>query len=168
MTARLLTIVFLLACGLFSTAAQAASCSVSSTGVAFGSYDPTSNTPVTGNGSVTINCTYTTLGDWFNGFTVTSSLTTGSGRYANRTLKTSSDALNYNLYLDPGFATVFGNGTAGTGTSAVCYPGFFSGCSGASGQDGQAFTIPVYGRLPGGQDVSSGKYIDTITVTITL
>lgn len=161
-------IVFLAAMG-YGSSLWAASCTITAMGLAFGSYDPTSPTAVTGNGSTVINCSATTLGDYFFGFNVAISLSQGSsGSYTTRTLKQGAQSLDYNLYLNPGATgTVFGDGSAGTGNYAVCYPGLFASCSGNSGQSGQAYSVPAYGRLPAGQDVGGGSYSDTLIATVT-
>ena len=39
--------------------------------------------------------------------------------------------------------------------------------AGNAGQSGQPFTVPVYGRLPAGQDIGGGSYIDTLIETVT-
>ncbi len=152
-----------------SPSIRAATCSISSTGLAFGSYDPTSSTDVTGTGNGIVNCSYVGLGDFLFGFTVTISLSQGSsGTYATRTLKQGIQSLDYNLYLNPGASgTVFGDGSAGTSSYALCYPGLFASCAGNAGQNGQPFTVPAYGRLPAGQDIAGGSYTDTLIETIT-
>lgn len=153
----------------FCPSLRAASCSITAAGLAFGSYDPTSAADVTGIGSGIVDCSYVGLGDYLFGFTVTISLSQGSsGTYATRTLKQGMQSLGYNLYLNPGASgTVFGDGSAGTGSYALCYPGLFVSCTGNAGQNGQPFTVPVYGRLPAGQDIGGGSYIDTLIQTVT-
>lgn len=158
----------LLILGGISAPLRAADCTISTTGINFtNAYDPTSSAAVTGNGAVSVNCTYTGW-DWLSGFSVTASLSQGSsGNYANRTMVKGSEKLYYNLYADPAFTAVFGDGTAGTSNYPICYPGWFSGCSGASGSNGQPYSIPIYGRLPGGQDVGAGTYSDSLIARIT-
>jgi spore coat protein U-like protein len=153
----------------FGSSLWAASCTITPKGLAFSSYDPTSSTDVTGTGNTVINCSATTFGDLLAGFNVTISLSQGSsGTYTTRTLKQGGQNLDYNLYLNPsGTGTVFGDGSAGTGNYAVCYPGLFASCSGNAGQSGQDYSVPVYGRLPAGQDVGGGSYSDTLIATVT-
>lgn len=153
----------------FSPSLRAATCSISAPGLAFGNYDPTSAADVTGIGSGIVDCSYSSWADLFSGFTVTISLSPGSsGSYATRTLKQGMQSLGYNLYLNPGASgTIFGDGSAGTGSYALCYPGLFVTCTGNAGQSGQPFTVPVYGRLPAGQDIGGGSYIDTLIETVT-
>lgn len=151
-----------------STTLHAADCAISTTGINFtNAYDPTANTAVTGNGSISVNCSGTGL-DFLFGFKVATSLSQGSSdTYVNRTLKKGTEALYYNLYTNPALATVFGDGTAGTANYSICYPGLFAGCGVPTGTSGQPFTVTVYGQLPGGQDVSAGAYSDSLTATIT-
>lgn len=158
-------IVLLIGC--ISTPLWAADCTITTTGINFtNAYDPVSATAVTGNGTISVKCSGTGF-DFLFGFNVTTSLSKGSGSYANRTLTKGIENLSYNLYVDPPFSTIFGDGTAGTATYSICYPGLFAGCSGPTGTSGTTFPVTVYGRLPGGQDVSAGTYSDSMMATIT-
>ena len=161
--------ILLIVAGCFSPALRAATCSISAPGLAFTtSYDPTSATDVTGIGNTVVNCSYTGI-DVLFGSTVNIGLSHGSsGTFSLRTMKQGAQSLGYNLYLNPtATGTVFGDGSAGTGTYTLCYPGLFAGCSGNTGTSGQAFTIPVYGRLPAGQDIGAGSYSDSLIATVT-
>lgn len=147
--------------------AAAPSCTMSSSGLAFGSYDPTSALAVTANGSITFSCTYTGTG-----FTATLTISAGSsGNYQNRTLTFGSQTLNYNIYVNAADSEIFGggtgNGSAGTWYYDLCYPGGGVTCTGASGQSGTQYVAAMYGLLPSGQDVSAGLYSDTIVATLT-
>ncbi|MEO8999381.1 MAG: spore coat U domain-containing protein [Rhodanobacter sp.] len=144
---------------------HAATCTISATGISFGSYDPTSGTAVTANGSLSFTCNNTLLGD-----TVTVTASTGSsGSYTNRTLVLGAQKLNYNIYVDSGYTSVFGNGTGGSYYLYACYGlGSGSPCPVTGGYpSGTTFTGAMYGLLPAGQDVSAGTYSDTITLTLT-
>jgi len=140
---------------------------MSSSGLAFGSYDPTSPTAVSTSGSIGFNCTYTGAG-----FTATLTISTGSsGNYNNRTLIFGAQSLNYNIYVNAADTEIFGGGT-GTGSSGtwyyyLCYPGGGVFCAGGGGQSGTTYVAPMYGLLPAGQDVSAGTYSDTILATLT-
>jgi spore coat protein U-like protein len=61
--------------------------------------------------------------------------------------------LHYNLYADPNFSSVWGDGTGTTVKQSYSSGGILA-----------LFTI--YGKLPTGQFVPSGLYSDTITVTV--
>jgi spore coat protein U-like protein len=67
--------------------------------------------------------------------------------------------LQYNLYTTAALATIFGDGTGGTGTVAGTGLGVAS-----------ANSVQVFGQLPDNatnQAAVPGAYSDTITVTVT-
>ncbi len=127
------------------TATVDATCGVSATDLAFGTYagSQTDNTS-----TITVTCTNTT--PWniglnagtSSGATVTTRAMTGPG----------SATLNYALYSDSGHSTNWGN-TVGTDT--------VSGTGTGSTQD-----KTVYGRVAGSQYPAPGSYSDTITATV--
>jgi len=128
------------------TEAQLFSCTISTTSVAFGSYSVFSSLPAESAGSVRYNCTI--------GLFIAVELDTGSsGSYASRTLDSGSDTIDYNLYLDSGYSTVWGDGSGGTGRITHLISIF-------------ANTRQVYGRIPALQDVMVGDYSDSVTATI--
>jgi spore coat protein U-like protein len=130
--------------------ARAASCSFSSvTGVSFGSYDVFDPSPSDGAGNIAYECT--------GGATVTISLSRGNAAsfLPRLMLKPGGASLSYNLFLDAGHAAVWGDGT---GATAVYGP--------VSPPDGSIIMVPIFGRLPAGQDAQVGVYDDTITATI--
>lgn len=150
-------------------AARAAghTCTMSSAGLAFGNYDPTSTVSVTANGSISFTCTYTGTG-----FTANLTISPGSsGNYQTRTLTFGSQTLNYNIYINAADTEIFGggtgNGSSGTWYYYLCYPGGGVTCAGGGGQSGTQYVAPMYGLLPSGQDVSAGPYSDTIIATLT-
>jgi spore coat protein U-like protein len=159
----------LLLAAIWSPAARAGApaCTMSTNGLAFGNYDPTSATPVTANGSISFTCTYTGTG-----FTAYLTISPGnSGSYTNRTLNFGGQVLNYNIYVNASDTEIFGGGT-GSGVSGtyyyyLCYAGGGVFCSGGGGQSGTQYVAPMYGLLPAGQDVSAGVYSDTIIATLT-
>ena len=84
--------------------AGAPACTISTQGLAFGNYDPTSATAVSANGSILFNCTYTGTG-----FTATLTISSGnSGSYTNRTLIFRTQSLNYNIYVNAANTEIFG------------------------------------------------------------
>ena len=128
-------------------ARAAVNCTVTSSGVVFGSYDTFSSTPLDGTGPIQIVC---------NGnpsFSISLS-TGGSGSYAPRAMASGSYRLNYNLYTDAARTTIWGNGTGGTQT-----------VSGTSPKP--VIDATVYGRIPARQNAAMGNYSDTVTVTVT-
>ena len=64
-------------------------------------------------------------------------------------------AIVYNLYLDAAGTQVWGDGTGGSQRYIVDSP--------ASGNE---MSIPVYGRLFGGQNASAGNYQDNVSVVV--
>jgi len=125
-----------------------AACTVSATGVSFGNYNVFTATATTSNGTVTYHC-----GNADHNIQI--SISTGSsGTYVARTLKRSSEALSYNLYLDSAFATVWGDGSGVTGVYQKSNP------------PNSDVNLTVYGRIPAQQDVTVGSYSDTVVATI--
>jgi spore coat protein U-like protein len=140
-------------------AAGTVTCSVSATGLAFGIYDPLSASPTLSTALVTMTCTLVSGGASF--VTPVSSYSTGSsGTNALRTMLFGTTALNYNFYLDAGMTQPAGDGSNGSvtggGTTLHLIPPVFSG----QVQD------TLYGRIPAGQAVTDGAYLDTIIVTV--
>jgi spore coat protein U-like protein len=127
------------------------SCTVSATGVIFGTYTPLQAAPLASAGTISIACTGVT------GRTkITIDLNTGaSGNYATRTLIAGAFTLNYNLYLDAANTEIWGNGTgvsvAGTATIRRRIPDV---------------TLTVYGAVAARQDPAPGSYTDNITVSV--
>jgi spore coat protein U-like protein len=123
------------------------SCVVSATDLSFGTYDPLRPTATEASSEVTVTCTVD------SGYTV--GLDAGLGAGATVTLRrlTGADAtLDYSLYRDAGRALVWGN-TAGSDTVA------------GTGTGTPAIHT-VYGRIPPGQAVRRGMYVDIITVSV--
>lgn len=83
-------------------------------------------------------------------FTV--SLSTGSsGTYSQRRMTSGTAFLGYNLYVSALRTIVWGDGIT-TGTVSTV---------------DNNVDLPVYGRIPGLQNVPPGAYSDTIIVTVT-
>ena len=136
------------------TASVVATCTISTTNLAFGNYDPiTTNatTPLSGNGSVTVTCT--------KGATTSIDLSPGANSAnasgTTRAMATAGpDYLSYELYQDSGFTTVWGVGNPGNAFVPPVAPSKVA----------RAFTI--YGRIPAGQGSTVGTYTDTVTATV--
>ena len=126
--------------------AWSANCTVSTSGLNFGTYDvfSTVNDDITA--TITVNCT--------KNRSYSISLSSGSGTFGSRTLTGTVGSLTYNLFLDSTHLTIWGDGSSGTGT--------FSGVG-----TGANIGTPVYGRIPAKQNVHVGSYSDLITVTVT-
>lgn len=129
--------------------AQAA-CSLSGAAIAFGNYDPLSVQTLDSTGSVVYRCAQ-------QDHNIMITLSRGGGTsYATRRMVNGTDQLFYNLYRDAARTIIWGDGT--TGTQA-----FFIGNPQANNQD---LSVPIFGRIPSSQNVKTGAYTDTITVTL--
>ena len=137
------------------TASVSASCTIATSPVAFGAYDPLSanvTNPLNGTGTVTVTCT--------SGASTTITLdqglnpNTGStdAAPARRLTDGSSHYLTYALYQDSARGTVWGN-TSPTGEPV-------------SGT-GTANAVTVYGQVAAGQSAVVGNYSDTVVATVT-
>jgi spore coat protein U-like protein len=130
------------------------SCTVTATGVAFGTYDTLAPTANDAAGSVRVRCTL--LIALSGSFTI--DLSPGaSGSYAGRTMRNGAQVLPYNLYTNAARTQVWGNGTVGSARVTRSFAGLLV----------VDRTVPIYGRIPSRQNVRAGAYSDTIVVTVT-
>ncbi len=121
-------------------------------GVSFGNYNVLSAFATTANGTISYSCE----GLPAAGGLVNISLSQGnSPTFAPRYMLNGVQQLTYNLYLDAGLNTIWGDGTGGTSDY------------GASTLNDVLTTLTVYGQIPAGQDVGAGSYSDNITATMT-
>ena len=132
------------------TATVTTNCTISTTPVAFGSYDPVvanATADLDAAGSVVVACT--------KGATATVGLALGAnGSGATRRMKdTGANYLAYELYQDSSRSTVWGNSG-----SALLSPG--------AAPSRVARTFPVYGRIGANQDIPAGSYSDTVVATV--
>ncbi len=130
--------------------AHAATCTVTANSFSFGNYDVMSATPMTTTGSnlITVTCSG-------GSGTMTVNLSTGgSGSYIQRAMKNGTNTLTYNLYTTANLTTIWGNGTGGTGNIVQTY------------KNKSTTQFNVYGQIPAQQNVVSGSYSDSITVTV--
>jgi spore coat protein U-like protein len=134
---------------LSTSASVASNCTITTTPVAFDTYDPVGanlSADKDGSGSVIVACT--------RGASTTIGL--GLGIHASgilRRLKHANDDffLTYEFYNDAGRLAVWSDSSG-----LVSYV--------ATSKD--AHEIPVYGRIPANQDVPSGSYSDTVVATV--
>lgn len=125
------------------------SCSISATSVSFGTYNVFSSSDLDSTGSVTYRCNA-------QASNITITLSKGvSSTYNPRVMTKGSELLGYNLYLNAGRTTVWGDGTGGSGIYSRANP-----------PNNNNVTVTIYGRIPAGQDVSAGSFDDTISATI--
>jgi spore coat protein U domain-containing protein, fimbrial subunit CupE1/2/3/6 len=145
-------IILFLSLLLLMTARAFADCSVTTTPVIFGNYDPFTPTPLDTTGSITVNC------DKVQGqplpVTISISASSNSGVFIPRQMKHSSrpDVLNYNLYTKQNRTTIWGDGTGGTSVVVI--------------QGVQQRKETIYATIPPQQNVRGGFYTDSLTVSI--
>ena len=127
--------------------ASAAACWVSTTPVAFGSYNAVSGTALASTGTVHY---------WCSGNVGTRSVYLSRGLAPSnnpRQMAHGTDRLNYNLYMDAAHSQIWGDPT----------PYSYRVTTSANNPD---VNLIIYGLIPVGQDVPAGSYADNITVTI--
>ena len=134
------------------TATVVDDCSVTATNVAFGNVNVITAGPATATGGIVVRCTLGT--PW----TVTASVGSGAGATtALRRMRLATDltkTLNYSLYTDSAYLTVWGDGATGTSIAGT----------GTGNTDART----IYARVPTGQTgASRGSYSDAVTVTVT-
>ena len=131
------------------SATVAKNCSITTSAVAFGSYDPVvthATSPLDGTGSVVVTCT--------KGAGTRINLGVGANASGStRRMAGGGDFLTYELYQNTGRTTVWGSGASAGQTIAA-----------APSRAARTFT--VFGRIPAGQDVSAASYNDTVVATI--
>jgi spore coat protein U-like protein len=136
------------------TAMVLKTCSATASTLAFGNYTPGAGA-VTGTTTVNVKCT--------NGTSFAVALNGGSttgGTISQRLMANGTNTLQYNLYKDAAFTTLFGDGTTGSTSS-----GTGSGVA-------TAVTVTVYGQLPdnaANQNAAplATNYSDNIIATVT-
>lgn len=148
----------LLLCATLGPAKEAmaiAECTVSTSPVSFGNYDPFSSSPLDVAGNVRVSCSLLGLISLLVNYDIL--LSTGSAGNYSRNMYSGANALPYNLYTTSGRTTVWGDGTGGT---SFINDGYLLGLLTVTRD------YPVYGRIPARQDVPADSYSDTITVTV--
>jgi spore coat protein U-like protein len=139
----------LLAAGALAMARAAlASCSISTSPVVFGAYDPLAGGPLDTIAEITIACPA--------GVPFQVSLDAGQGS-AGTSRAMGSDGtgppLRYDLYRDPAHSDRWGDGIGGTSVQR------------GAGSGGPV-VLQVYGRIPPRQKVTAGMYRDVVFVTV--
>jgi spore coat protein U-like protein len=150
-----------LACG---AALAAGACAISSSGLAFGAYQPLTfpgklvsvERPSTA--TVSVMCTGIAAGGAYSIGLGPGTYGAGdriSTRYLNNTVNGGA-LMEFNVYADAGYTTVWGNGIIGS---------VFSG-SIPAGDSTRTHT--AYGKVPAGQNtLKAGSFSDWLTMTIT-
>jgi spore coat protein U-like protein len=121
-----------------------AACTLTTSGIAFGGYDPFVNQDVDSAANISVTCDETT--------SYSIALSTGNGTYETRAMTSGLHHLLYNLYVDATLTTVWGDGTGQSATVSDTQ---------------SAANYTVYGRIPAGQNPYVGVYSDTIVITVT-
>lgn len=133
------------------------SCTVTLTNLAFGSYNPLAfgNTDSTSNIGVKCGGVVGLL------IPFSMAISTGGGTFTTRQMVSGTNKLNYNLFTDNSYTTVWGDGTGSTQLPASGVTLDVAGLAPT-----QNYT--VYGRLPGRQLTAvPGSYTDTLSVLVT-
>ena len=124
-------------------------CTITTSAVAFGSYDPVGThaaTPLDNTGGVTVTCT--------KGAGTRIDLGLGANASGStRRMQGPTDLLTYELYQDSARTTIWSSG-AGSGLAIAVAPSITP----------RSFT--VYGRVPAAQNVGAGTYTDTVLATV--
>ena len=147
-------LLLLAACAALTGRASAtAVCSVSSTGAAFGAFDPITPAAKDTLGTITVTCTGT-VGD---AVSYTIALSPGAGNFVTRDMQGPSN-ITYNLFTDSGHQFIWGDGTNGTSLVSDTY-------TMSSGTVSRDYT--VFGEIPQQSGPTVGSYMDTLTITLT-
>ena len=131
-------------------------CTITTTVMSFGSYNPLQTGPVDITATLEVTCTVTGILPALILATVTLNGATTGGQ---RQIKNGVVPLNYQLFSDSARATAWGDGTGGSVSKAV------SGLAGIGAP--YHTTLTVYGRLLARQPGATvGLYNDQISVSI--
>lgn len=136
------------------TATVLSACVVTTTPVAFGSYNSTSGSPTDATGSVIATCT--------PGTTYSIALDAGAnpataGNVTTRRMAgPSSSFLPYQLYTATDRLTIWGDAANGSSVNPSAGTG-----------TGLPITTTAYGRITAGNYVTAGAYTDTVVATVT-
>lgn len=126
-------------------------CTITTTGVVFGSVDVISGFSVDSIGQISVACT--------NGTAWTASANAGGGAGAtlsDRKMVNGTNLLSYDLYTDAARTMIWGDGVGGA-TATIADIG-----------TGAPKNKSIYGRIPPSQvTMPAGTYTDTVTVTVT-
>lgn len=152
---RTIVTLFSIVIGIFNADIARSQCSIGTTPVSFGNYDVLTMIPTDATGTITVNCfQHETKA------TVTLSASSTSGTFNPRRMKRlgGNDLFDYNIYTDPARTSILGDGTGGTTDIRLKRP--------TGPPANWSENIILYGRIPPGQDVSAGTYMDTLTATV--
>jgi spore coat protein U-like protein len=135
------------------SATMAASCTISTAPVSFGTYTAAQ---ITAQGTVTVQCT--TGAPWHISLNKGTNSNGTTPRSMSATVNGTQFNLTYELYKDAGLTQVWGDsdfaGTYGLGSS-------LAGTGGGGAQNNT-----VFGKVSANQSVAAGSYTDTVTATV--
>ena len=120
-----------------------ANCSLASSPLNFGRYDVFNNFDTTSRGTLEVNCN--------EAIAYRLKLSTGAGSYQRRYLQNGVDVLEYNLYKDASFQTIWADGSYADDQTFI---------------HNGAMKYDVHAKISAGQNVSVGAYSDVIVVTL--
>ena len=150
-TRTLLAIAALVSLSSAAAPASAATCGFTAVaGLSFGAYD-VFGPNVDAAGSLTYVCTGVLPGD----NVVITLETGGASSFTPRQMQSGPYRLDYNIFLDATRISIWGDGTAGSVFYGPVVP-----------PEALPIVVPMYGRIPSGQDAHVGVYTDTIIVTM--
>jgi len=141
---------------LWPVAGQAFKCNVTAGGIAFGGYDAFSPVPTTATADIGVTCNIKEKNKAAPLPVMISVSAGNSGSTAQRQLRHAAGGavLNYNLYMDAGGGTIWGDGTGGSNSRIE------------NVTKESPFNARIYGRIPALQNVPVGSYSDMITISI--
>ena len=128
-------------------------CQINLSTLIFGNYDPLETSPVDSVGNLTYFCSQPVP-------IVTITIDRNGGEnMLNRRMTNhggqDADALLYNIYLDAARTAIWGDGTQGSQIWVAQNPPVRT-----------RINVPIYGRIPAGQNIGVGSYGDTLMITI--
>lgn len=129
-------------------------------GVVFPDYDVFAGSADLSSGTIVVSCTRRGRNPPPLTVNFTLSLSAGgSGNFAARRMAGPGDNLGYNLYSDPNYTVIWGDGSPGTRTvpGAVAF---------GRGQTAATTSVTLYARADAGQNVAAGAYSDSIVATL--
>jgi spore coat protein U-like protein len=137
------------------SATVSANCTITTTPVAFGAYDPVSanaSSVLDGAGKVTVTCTNGSSGTITLGEGINKTLGSLPAVPVRRMTDDGTNYLSYGLFTNFGRTLTWGD----TALTGVVHNG-----------DGTATDIDVFGQMAAGQNKPAGVYGDTVLATVT-
>ena len=160
--ARALRIAVAVSLGAAAFDLAAVTCSISTPGLAFGPYDVFAAAATKVNGTLNITCSLDAADQGAQKLVpYVVALSTGSSNsFVQRTMKSGTNALGYNIYTSNAYSNVWGDGTGTTSTQSGSHVL-------NNGHPSLSTSFTAYGRIPALQDVAvASDYRDNITATV--